>query len=56
MDADEMDYVEAATIEDGKGEIDCIADQFLAYLRTKQYGVLPKRFMRAYSIIVKLCD
>ena len=56
MDAEEMDYVEEATIEDGKGEVDTIADMFLAYLRTKQYGVVPRRFMRAYSIIVKLCD
>ena len=53
---DNENDIENATIEDGKNEIDCIADMFLNFLSTKKYGISPKRFMTAYSIIVKLCD
>ena len=53
---DQENEIENATIEDGKNEIDCISDMFLNYLTTKSYGISPKRFMKAYSIIVKLCD
>lgn len=48
--------IEDATIDTGKKEIDTIAGLFEDFLDTKKNGVNPERFMRAYSIVVKLCD
>lgn len=48
--------IEDATIETGKQEMDTIASLFEDFLKTKKNGVNPERFMKAYSIVVKLCD